>query len=329
LLDAGALIEAKADTNLWDGPRHWTPISFAAYRGHEAIVRLLAGRGADTRYTDEQGCNPIRLCLIDAHDKRASWPAARALVAFLRSSGTPVDEPSLAFVAQMDAAEKREETIRRNRVALPKRNADHEYFVLGNPAGESWFAVASLPDGPASYEWSDNVPLKDRVAANATVGFGTHALDRKPNFKKELRAGLILRDVLATICRALIVSPRTRALLEAERVTNVEYIAVRVQSPEGEVIADDYCVVNPIASEDAIDRERSELTMSATTKTDIRAIDHLVIDRANIDENAKLFRSTDYSAHFFLRGDLRAAFEKAGLTGWNTAPADDWDGLLL
>ena len=52
LLEAGAEKEAKSNAG-------FTPLSAAAYHGHDAVVRLLLEAGADKEATDEWGQTPI------------------------------------------------------------------------------------------------------------------------------------------------------------------------------------------------------------------------------------------------------------------------------
>jgi len=75
LLDRGAEVDAK------DGGG-WTPLSWAAMGGHEAVVRLLLDRGAEVDVEDTDNCTPL------------SWAAIRgreALVRLLLDRGAEVN----------------------------------------------------------------------------------------------------------------------------------------------------------------------------------------------------------------------------------------------
>jgi ankyrin repeat protein len=55
LLKRGANLEAKCR------PLDWTPLLSAAWTGHEAVVRLLLEKGADTSVRDKIGRTPLLL----------------------------------------------------------------------------------------------------------------------------------------------------------------------------------------------------------------------------------------------------------------------------
>lgn len=57
-----------------------TPLAIAAMHGHEALVRMLLGRGADANVPDERGRNPLSMAAAYGHEAVASllldWHAA-------------------------------------------------------------------------------------------------------------------------------------------------------------------------------------------------------------------------------------------------------------
>ncbi|OWT42519.1 Ankyrin repeat protein [Pochonia chlamydosporia 170] len=93
LLDKGADAEAKDDygqTPLsWaglvegeDATGHQTPLSLAAWNGHEAVVKLLLDKGADVEAKDEYGRTPLSL---------AAWNGHEAVVELLLDRGADVE----------------------------------------------------------------------------------------------------------------------------------------------------------------------------------------------------------------------------------------------
>ena len=61
LLDKGADIESKDNYGQ-------TPLSWAAERGHEAVVQLLLDKGADIESKDDDGRTPLSLAAKRGHD---------------------------------------------------------------------------------------------------------------------------------------------------------------------------------------------------------------------------------------------------------------------
>eukprot|EP01052_Picozoa_sp_SAG31_P053485 SAG31_NODE_13738_length_850_cov_1.234354_1_plen_146_part_00 len=65
---AAALIAAGASVNEPDGTYGWTPLHWAAYQGHDEVVKLLLQRGADPRATDKfSGDTPLHLAALGKH----------------------------------------------------------------------------------------------------------------------------------------------------------------------------------------------------------------------------------------------------------------------
>jgi ankyrin repeat protein len=61
LLDKGANVKAKADFGQ-------TPLSRAADKRHEAVVRLLLDKGADVEAKDEYGQTPLSRAAANGHE---------------------------------------------------------------------------------------------------------------------------------------------------------------------------------------------------------------------------------------------------------------------
>ncbi len=105
LLDAGADIESKVDTNLWDGPRFWTPTNAASHKKHRSIVELLVSRGADVHFVDNVGWGTVRAALVDPGTK--DWEAAEDLARWLMSKGAPVTTHAQNVLGRIEGYRKK------------------------------------------------------------------------------------------------------------------------------------------------------------------------------------------------------------------------------
>ena len=105
LLDQGADIESKVDTNLWDGPRYWTPLLQAAHKKHRTVVELLVSKGADLQFVDNVGWGAVRAALVDPGDK--NWEAAEDLARWLINQGAPVTPHAQNVLAKIEGYRKK------------------------------------------------------------------------------------------------------------------------------------------------------------------------------------------------------------------------------
>lgn len=326
LVARGADVNARSDIKLSGAARHFTPLCHAAYAGQAPLVPWLVSQGADPLYVDELGCNLILNCLVGTYDEPERWEAALEVVRHFQSLHVPVDERSQKLLDEIVERLAREKRRLQNK-DKPVDNA-HTYFVFMEDWGEVDFAIDDGPKGSQGrLVWRTGKPLRDLVVKDPAVRFKKGGTGSKWTFADALEAGHILKDVLETGGEFLIVSPRMRDLLAAEGVDNFELIEVRVDSPQGEVISRSYSLLNPIRTEDAIDLERSNVRRDAMDHRRIGRIRELVLDRSNLDPEAKLFCCTGYSNHLFIRDDLKLALEKAGITGWKAVPIEGWNGL--
>ncbi|MGC3998861.1 MAG: hypothetical protein QM767_15980 [Anaeromyxobacter sp.] len=138
-----------------------------------------------------------------------------------------------------------------------------------------------------------------------------------------------LEDFQPNILNALIVSPKAQEVLQGLELKNVEYLPVAIRDHRDEVIASDYAFVNVLGSQPAIDMERSVYRMGSLDKTQITRIKNLVLQPQAIAPDAKLLRCTTYMTLFLIRDDVREAFERAQLTGYQLIQPDGWDGLII
>lgn len=113
----------------------------------------------------------------------------------------------------------------------------------------------------------------------------------------------------------VVVSARTRTLLESAGVPQVEYLPVGVADHQGRGVADDCAIVNPLAIVDAIDVPASGVRWNAIRKDLIASCQSLVIDAERVPPELQLFRLRHLEHEVIIKPDLAKALLAADLVG--------------
>ena len=194
-----------------------------------------------------------------------------------------------------------------------------DYYVIQVPAPAGAGVIDSYPPGgPADWRYHEAVSLRDAYPKGATMKFSRNFPD-----------GRVLLDFVPNILMALIVSPKARKVIDTLEVRNAEFLPVTILDHRGGVAGEDYAILNLIGTEDAIDRSASTLRMSALIPAEIDRVKKMVLEKKAISPDAKMFRCRNAARVMLARDDVRAAFEKAALTGPVLIPPADWNGLHL
>jgi hypothetical protein len=192
-----------------------------------------------------------------------------------------------------------------------------DYWVLAK-ASEQGAIIDSYPQGgPSDWKYDEGMRLAKDFPRNATILFS-------PNFPKHRK----LEDFQPNILNALIVSPRTRAVVESIAVQNAEFLPVQVKDHKKKVVAKDYAFLNLIGTVDAIDLSRATCEIEPIDPTRFDQIRKLALDQKRIPPEAKMFRLARRPSVIVVDDDVRKAFEKAQLTGYKLHPAEGWDELF-
>ncbi|WP_434346775.1 imm11 family protein [Myxococcus virescens] len=193
-----------------------------------------------------------------------------------------------------------------------------KYFVFKVMAEEAGF-IESYPRGsPTDWKFDRGISLAKDFPAGGEVSFSN-------NYPEDRN----LYDFQPNLMSALLVSGRSRKLIESLGVSNDEWLPVVVKDHQGAIVGPDYAFLNLQGAEDAIDMERSNYEMNSIDKEQIGFIDKLALQTTAISPDAKMFRCTKERRLILIREDVHAAFEQAGLTGFKVYEAEGWDGLEL
>jgi hypothetical protein len=164
---------------------------------------------------------------------------------------------------------------------IQKHNEALENFTapaLGNPLGDAW------PDG-----------LEYRMAANAK--------------------GMEIADLIPNTLGYTMMSERLKTLIAERSKAKVEWLRFTLLNHKGRKAADNLWVANVLTLVDAIDRERTVGEPYPAKPEWYLVTDQLYIRPEKVDAKLDMFRLGEMPRRIIVRDDLKAAIEKAGMTG--------------
>jgi hypothetical protein len=190
------------------------------------------------------------------------------------------------------------------------------YWVLNFPPTKGVAVIGAWPDGgPDDYLYNEAKPLAPVFQKDAALVF-SH------NFPSDRK----LTDFQPNTIAGVIVSAKARAVIQGLKVDNAEFLPVMMKDHKDRVVDDNYAILNLLGAEEAIDMQLSEYRTSSLAKDQIKRIKKLVLQPAKIRPEAKMFRCTTKRRLILIRDDVKQAFEKNGLTGYQTFAAEGWNG---
>jgi hypothetical protein len=153
------------------------------------------------------------------------------------------------------------------------------------------------------YTVSDGEPQEDFPK---TAYFNAH--ERYPNNR-------VLTDRADIVGSYVVVSQRLRDFLVAKNLKNVEFLPVRVQSHEKELLPAQYYIVHPVHPVECIDAEASGAKVDELDDDYFESMDRFVV-KAPLSETLPLvFRIEGLSRHIVVHRDLAREIDAQGFTG--------------
>ncbi|TFZ02001.1 imm11 family protein [Ramlibacter humi] len=137
--------------------------------------------------------------------------------------------------------------------------------------------------------------------------------------------GSALTDAIPNTDRLLVVSEKLKDLLERHAPEDsIEFLPVRLRTPEGRLIPQAYFVANVLGTVACVNREESKFTMNAILKDQVGRFQHLVLDEPAIPDGKKIFRLAELRTLIIARQDLAQAIVDADCTGMLFIPLKDY-----
>lgn len=134
-----------------------------------------------------------------------------------------------------------------------------------------------------------------------------------------------LIDDVANTDMLKICSARIVDFLKRRRLKNVEYLPVTILDHKGKVASRDYSIVHPIVLQDALDRKKSKPSYSPLLPEEIDEVETLVIDKARVDREVRLFRLEAFFFPVLLDRAIGEAMEEEGFAGPSFEELDEYD----
>jgi len=164
---------------------------------------------------------------------------------------------------------------------IQKHNDALEDFTapaLGNALGDGW------PDG-----------LQYRMAPGAK--------------------GIEIGDLVANTLGYTMMSDRLKSLIAERSKTAVEWLRFTLLNHKGRKAADNLWVANVLTLVDAVDRDRTIGEPYPAKPEWYLVTDELYIRPEKVNSKLDMFRLGEMPRRIIVRDDLKAAIEKAGMTG--------------
>ena len=136
--------------------------------------------------------------------------------------------------------------------------------------------------------------------------------------------GIKLADSIPNMILLRVVSDRLRKVLEQHAGASIEFLPVRIRDKKRRLVKAPYYVANLLGSVACMDRSRSDFDMSHLDKGQVSRFRRLTLDPSKIDPSVKIFRLAEMMELVLVRDDLAAAIERAGCTGLDLLPLEDF-----
>jgi hypothetical protein len=133
---------------------------------------------------------------------------------------------------------------------------------------------------------------------------------------------VMLIDSMSNLNAHLLVGPAVRAFLQSESIEGLEFLPVSIRDHKGRVASSDYRIVHPTRVVDCIDQASSEFEWNGLDPTVMSMVFQMVLKRAALGPEDKLFRPKHYETQLLIRGDVAERLMGKRFTGVALLPAE-------
>lgn len=170
-------------------------------------------------------------------------------------------------------------------------------------------------DQVPGYLVREGVPLAEIFPDDIVLGFSENFPNRRQ-----------LVDFMEQYIGAPVVSARIRDVLLTLKARKLEFLPVSICDHAGSALSNDYFILNSLDLQDAIDMEKSEVTMNPMEEEEERIyhVHELALTTDTIDPEALVFRPRNCPKLVLVNDTVKQALVAAGVTGLELQPAEGW-----
>lgn len=192
-----------------------------------------------------------------------------------------------------------------------------QYWILKDGGSEGSAMIDALPEGaPAKWKFHKGQPLASEFPQDAKVRFSQ-------NYPDDRR----LYDFVETTIGLLVASERVKSIFENLDIENAEFLPITILDHAGGTAGENYFIVNLLGSADLIDMDRSDFRMGRVNKDQIKRMKRMVLASDKIPAGFKIGRASTMMRLYVMADEVKAAFEREGVTGYVALEADGWNGM--
>lgn len=143
-------------------------------------------------------------------------------------------------------------------------------------------------------------------------------------FTMDDNKGMVLVDSIPNRTFLLIFSEKLKSILEKEAPGEIEFLPIQVLDHQKNKVESSYYIANVLTVISCTDHQKSVYEMSALDKAQVHHFEHLVLDKAKIPNNTKIFRLREKTRLVLVRHDFAKLLVDSGCTGINFMNIEDY-----
>ena len=138
---------------------------------------------------------------------------------------------------------------------------------------------------------------------------------------------ILLVDSLFNTDSELVISESLVNFLTDKKLTNLEFLPVKIMDHKGKYIDEKYFIMNVLDHQNCLDTDASDAEISMIDNKTIESVEQIVLIEDNVDDSFDIFRMTGFPAATLIKECLAKEIEDIGFTGIEFIPLDEFDGM--
>lgn len=170
--------------------------------------------------------------------------------------------------------------------------------TLGNDQDKTLAFITRPPEGLGihNYRMARGIAIGDIYPQAAKI----YLERRKPGTK--------LVSLIGNTQRYLIVCTDMKELIEQHVNDELELLAFTLYDHKERVLSDDYWIINPIGTNDVLNKDASDIRYSVDNPADVVSVRKFILDPELLTAEPNLFRVPQVASRYFISERLARAF---------------------